>query len=215
VWVEHSRVHEGAEAVVSTGTWMGLPAVLKKRRKRGWRHPSLEESLTRRRIIAEARILTRLDENEIPAPKVLAIDLHSRTLLLSRLKGVPFVELIDNGQSNHQHFVDLGMSIRNIHNAGIAHGDLTTHNIWVSDGNSMIIIDFGLGKVTSDVESFGTDLHGLYESLSARHPEIKYAMDSVIEGYLGETGVATRNNPSSLEVIKRLNVIQERVRYHG
>ena len=38
-WSEGETLHLGAEAEVIAGTWFGRPAVLKKRRPRGWRHP--------------------------------------------------------------------------------------------------------------------------------------------------------------------------------
>ena len=62
MWIEDTVLHIGAEATAISGSWMGRKAVLKKREPRAYRHPSLDRKLTRQRLAAEARILSRLDD---------------------------------------------------------------------------------------------------------------------------------------------------------
>ena len=56
-WVLEEILHDGAEARTIAGKWLGTNAVMKIRRPKGYRHPSLDNSLTKRRLFAEARIL--------------------------------------------------------------------------------------------------------------------------------------------------------------
>ena len=72
------------------------------------------------------------------------------------------------------------------------------------------------------MEGLGIDLHVLHEILRASHPDIQNAMDQVLEGYLeldNELGDAPEAPgglpPSAKDVLKRLEQIMKRVRYHG
>ena len=50
--------------------------------------------------------------------------------------------------------------IRRLHEIGISHGDLTTHNVMVSEDN-LHLIDFGLSRQSPELEHFGLDLQVL------------------------------------------------------
>ena len=65
-------------------------------------------------------------------------------------------------------------------------------------------------------------MHVLHEIFRASHPEVKNGMESVLKGYLaldeelGEPDEAPGGMPPSAnEVVKRLEQIMTRVRYHG
>ena len=61
-WVGGERLHLGAEAEVISGSWFGRPAILKKRRLRGWRHPDLDRALTSKRMTNEVKLTIWLAE---------------------------------------------------------------------------------------------------------------------------------------------------------
>tara|TARA_B000000437_G_scaffold37153_1_gene24900 strand:- start:72 stop:422 length:351 start_codon:yes stop_codon:yes gene_type:complete len=84
MWIEDTVLHIGAEATAIAGSWMGRKAVLKKREPRAYRHPSLDRKLTRQRLAAEARILSRLQSIDFPSPSLLDIDADGGWMLLSR-----------------------------------------------------------------------------------------------------------------------------------
>ena len=72
------------------------------------------------------------------------------------------------------------------------------------------------------MEGFGIDLHVLHEIFRASHPDVENAMDLVLEGYLaldnelGKPLLAPGGQPpSAIDIIKRLEQIMKRVRYHG
>ena len=204
-WVGAEMLHQGAEAIVHAGTWMGEEAVLKQRQPRTWRHPDLDARLTKSRMSAEVRLLRRLHLAGIPVPVLLAIDSTDGWMITSRMPGVPLFEHLRNGGESEM-LEELGAMIRRIHATGISHGDLTTHNILWDAEQGLSIIDFGLSQITDDTEPLGLDLQVLNECLKASHPSIEDAIERVLAGYLNEGGK---------DVVKRFNDIRRRVRYHG
>ena len=213
-WVEEAVLHDGAEARTIVGKWFGTDAVMKIRRPKGYRHPSLDQSLTKRRLFAEARILVHLSNSELPIPNLLDFDEKNSTIVMTRLPGVPLFEILRN--SNDPEMVSsimysCGKLIRKIHSLGVSHGDLTTHNLLGDDSSFIQIIDFGLGRLSPEIESLGQDLQVLSECLSASHPNHSDAMKFVLKGYTdGE-----KKGESIADVISRYQEIQGRVRYHG
>ncbi|MDP6325030.1 MAG: KEOPS complex kinase/ATPase Bud32 [Candidatus Thalassarchaeaceae archaeon] len=204
-WVGAEMLHQGAEAVVHAGRWMGREAVLKQRQPRTWRHPDLDARLTKSRMSAEVRLLRRLHLAAVPVPVLLAIDATAGWIITSRMPGGPLFDHLRNGGDSDM-LEELGATIRRIHATGISHGDLTTHNILWDDEHGLSIIDFGLSQITDDIEPLGLDLQVLNECLKASHPNIEGAIDRVLAGYLGEGGK---------DVVTRFNDIRGRVRYHG
>jgi Kae1-associated kinase Bud32 len=55
----------------------------------------------------------------------------------------------------------LGATVGMLHDAGLAHGDLTTSNVMVRDAASdrLTVIDFGLAFSTKSSEDMGVDLY--------------------------------------------------------
>ena len=73
-----------------------------------------------------------------------------------------------------------------------------------------------------EVERFGIDLHVMDEILGASHPNIVNGIDDFIDGYLqcdGNQGplqeLSGGTPPTATEVLKRLDDVRSRVRYHG
>ncbi len=204
-WIGAEMLHRGAEAVVHAGTWMGRDAVLKQRDPRTWRHPDLDARLTKSRMSAEIRLLRRLHLSGSPVPELLATDVSAGWMITSRMPGGPLFDHL-RGDGDSEMLEELGAIIRQIHAAGISHGDLTTHNILWDAKDGLSIIDFGLSQITDDLEPMGLDLQVLNECLKASHPSIEGAIDRVISGYLTQGGK---------DVVARFNDIRGRVRYHG
>ena len=225
VWIEHELIHEGAEAVVHTGEWMGQPAIRKHRRIRAWRHPDLDRKLTSTRLSNEARILLLMKRRGLSCPSIFDIDIDNGILVMQKIEGETLVDTLrDNsvGIDVKGVFTRLGEVLRELHRFRLTHGDITTTNIILQPSGEPILIDYGLGRLTFDTEPFGLDLHVLHECLQASHPDILGAMKHVVEGYAAideregppekiEGGVL----PSASEVLSRFEQIKTRVRYHG
>ena len=82
---------------------------------------------------------------------------------------------------------------------------------------NLSLIDFGLARISPEIEQLGLDLQVLNECLTASHYEIDSAVEVMIEGYLSGDSGQTKAlvNISAEEVIERFNAIRGRVRYHA
>ena len=221
-WIDGQLLHLGAEAEVSTGSWFGRPAIMKKRRPRGWRHPDLDRSLTRTRMNNEVKLTIWLAGIGAPVPAIWDVDMIESTIIMEKIEGRPLIEILHAGEHNDELLKKVGKSIRIFHRNAVNHGDLSTNNILINDNGEAILIDLGLSSREYELEGLGIDLHVLHEILRASHPDIEGAMGLVLEGYLAlddELGdpIAAPGGlpPSAVNVVKRLEQIRKRVRYHG
>ena len=213
MWMPEKTLHEGAEATVIAGSWLGKDAVLKMRRPRGYRHPDLDRSLTRQRLSVEARVLARLQSSEFPSPALFDLDIEEGWMLLSRIDGRPLYDALNDTSVDDDSIVNVGALIRRLHEMDISHGDMTTHNILADAAGSLSLIDFGLARISPELEHLGLDLQVLNECLTASHSEHEGAVQSMVDWYLAADaggGVA-----SATEVVARFDAIRGRVRYHG
>lgn len=221
-WAEGERLHVGAEAEVIAGRWHGRSAVLKKRRPRGWRHPDLDASLTKKRMTNEIKLTIWLASRGAPVPAIWDVDIEESKIIMEKIEGKPLIEILQSNEHDEKLLIDVGRAIRELHRNAVNHGDLSTNNILVTNKREVVLIDLGLSSREYDVEGFGIDLHVLHEILRASHPNVKGAMDLVLKGYvsldeeLGEPIAAPGGMPpDAVDVVKRLQQIMTRVRYHG
>ncbi len=164
-------IYRGAEAVIYSGMYLNEKIVLKIRYPKKYRHPQLDYHLRFTRTKLEARILQRSLTAGVNVPSVMAILTRHAGLVLKHVEGshlTTFLEtpkLITNEEQQrwpralHEIFQQIGTQVGRLHASGIAHGDLTPHNMILSnDLQSLHIIDFGLATITNDPEKFATDL---------------------------------------------------------
>ena len=226
VFLPDSRLYLGAEAEVWSGFWMGKPAVRKLRRNRAWRHPDLEKRLGYRRMLSEARILIRIKNSGLPVPAIWDVDLENGRIVMEKIAGRPLIEILRDHSLTKQQIdkalFNTGASVRLLHRLAVTHGDLSTNNILIDEDFNAALIDFGLSAVEYEVERFGIDLHVMDEILGASHPNIENAIDVFLDGYRqcdareGPTlELSGGKPPAAQEVIKRLDDVRSRVRYHG
>ena len=214
MWMPAKVLHEGAEATVTAGSWMGKPAVLKARRPRGYRHPDLDRRLTRQRLSAEARVLGKLQSIGFPSPSIIDIDQSQAWILKSRIEGAPLYDHLKSGSAGIESLQHLGALVRRLHEAEVSHGDLTTHNVVISIDGLPYLIDFGLSRQSPELEHLGLDLQVLNECLTASHSSIVGGIEAVSEGYIEEES-DTKNTWPAAQVVERFQKITSRVRYHG
>ena len=98
-----------------------------------------------------------------------------------------------------------GRVIGLLHGAGIVHGDLTGSNIMVEDGG-IVLIDFGLAQVTSELEARGVDLHVFLQTLEAAVPRDELHGEAFVRGYRETFSGAD-------QVLEREREIRRRGRY--
>ena len=213
LWKPSKMIHQGAEATVFSGYWMGEKAIFKKRNHRSYRHPDLDRRLTRQRLSVEVRVLRKLHSTTVPSPSLFDVDIDEGWIILSEVEGVTLYESLLNGESNIEQIEKFGGLIRQLHELGISHGDLTTHNVMINDEGELTLIDFGLSKISPEIEHLGLDLQVLHECLNASHYEENGAIESMIDGYMSNS--SDNIAPSGPDVIERFNSIRSRVRYHA
>ena len=190
-----ARTVRGAEAVVEfeDGT------VRKRRVPKGYRHPDLDDRLRRHRTAVEARLIHEARTLGVPTPVIHDIDAQAATIVFEH---VGETDLQDRLLPESLEAV--GQYLASLHNHGIVHGDPTTRNVRV-DGRA-VLIDFGLGFHSDDVEDFAMDLHVLFQSLEGTAHEPEALNDRVEAAYLDIGDEA---------VIQRLRTIEARGRYQS
>jgi TP53 regulating kinase-like protein len=105
-------------------------------------------------------------------------------------------------------FRKLGRMTALLHLAGIMHGDLTTSNILVNDGE-LVLIDFGLAIRSKRLEDHAVDFRLIKETLTGAHPRIwSQALESLFDAYGGEVGERYLR-----AVTRQLREIERRGRY--
>jgi len=225
-WIEEKLLHVGAEATVTSGCWLGIPAVMKARKPREWRHPDLDLRLTTQRMNAEVRILNKLSHSGLPTPHLLDLDTSKTTMITTLMGGLPLVQILRENKltKSHYHkiFSEIGVCIRKLHRLGVTHGDLTTNNMLWDKAEGISLVDFGLAKITYELEQYGLDFHLMHECFGASHPEQDTAMELIVENYLDyddKHGLPESTGGGELplagDVISRFEQIKTRVRYHG
>eukprot|EP01053_Blabericola_migrator_P002374 Blabericola_migrator_1__2373@NODE_1665_length_4054_cov_138_103085_g1082_i0_p2_GENE_NODE_1665_length_4054_cov_138_103085_g1082_i0NODE_1665_length_4054_cov_138_103085_g1082_i0_p2_ORF_typecomplete_len227_score42_41Kdo/PF06293_14/2e36RIO1/PF01163_22/1e17Pkinase/PF00069_25/2_6e13Pkinase_Tyr/PF07714_17/2_5e09WaaY/PF06176_11/3_9e08APH/PF01636_23/9_9e08Pkinase_fungal/PF17667_1/1_1e05EcKinase/PF02958_20/3_2e05Choline_kinase/PF01633_20/0_00059Choline_kinase/PF01633_20/7_1e02Fructosamin_kin/PF03881_14/4_5e len=208
---------QGAESKVYSGTFLGLDAVCKERFSKKYRHPALDEQLTKTRVRAEVRNLQKCKVAGIDCPAVLAVRPTQGVVCLERIKGDTLASYLRRRavgkltESEESLFSELptklGVLLSKLHEAKIVHGDLTTCNIMLREGtDSIVLIDFGLAQTTEDLEDRAVDLYVFERAMESTHAECAAEFNKkVFKAYADQTR-------KSAETIKRLDAVRARGR---
>jgi Kae1-associated kinase Bud32 len=95
----------------------------------------------------------------------------------------------------------LAEQVSRLHSTDVIHGDITTSNAIVSDGE-VYLIDFGLSDHSDRVEDKAVDIHLLKQVLKASHTEEFWEIFA--EKYREE---------GEKEVVEKVSEIEDRARY--
>lgn len=187
----YELISQGAEAKlwkIPAGSLFDVPCIAKERFSKAYRHPTLDEKLTKQRCRAEAKILTKCAEKGVSVPTVLRTD--APVLYLEYIDAPTVREYLENDllialddsattsrSSQHEKLVQLatkfGQMVAELHNLGVVHGDLTTSNAMIRMPEfALIVIDFGLAKNSFSMEERAVDLYVLERALSSTHPKL-------------------------------------------
>lgn len=187
-------IGHGAEALVKRDG----DDVVKTRPAKTYRHPRLDARLRRFRTRRESKVLQRLP---VAGPAFRWADDKEMVVRMQFLDGPQLRDALD--ETNAKRYAqEVGRLVRELHDAGICHGDLTTSNMVLVD-EEVHLIDFGLSFFSDDVEGKAVDLHLLKHSLDAKHPGLGM-WDGVLAAY----------NPSQ-ELLERFEEVEARGRYKG
>ena len=197
-------IYQGAEAVVLERDGV----IIKERIPKRYRLTVLDQQLRKQRTQAESSLLTKAKRAGLRVPRVL--DVQGTTLELELIAGTRVRELLDVMREGDLESVldQIGTIVAELHEAGIAHGDLTTSNMLLANGK-VYLIDFGLARTSIKVEDQANDLYLLKESLEAGHAPIAgKAWEQVLKAY-------KRKYPKASMVMKRLVEVNKRRRYRS
>ena len=205
-------IQHGAEAILYLDNRKdeeGSRTVLVKDRiKKGYRLPELDVRIRRQRTRHEDSLLERARRVGVDTPRVF--DVCENRLVMEFIDGDKVKDVFDEmGEKRRGETAGLiGEVLGNLHSASIVHGDFTTSNMILKDGQ-LFVIDFGLGKYSQKAEDQAVDLYLLYEALKAAH--FKYlneAWQKILKSY-------RQTYTKASDVLKRLEKIEKRRRYKG
>ncbi|KAK0413220.1 hypothetical protein QR680_006669 [Steinernema hermaphroditum] len=194
--IDKSSLKQGAEGRLLNCTFLGRRAVLKERFSKKYRHPDLDVSLTKERMKAELKGIMRCSElGGVRVPRVYFVNTQSNQIIFERIEGDPVRVFINSHHDDandpvvKEKLVNLckriGKTISTMHRAGIIHGDLTTSNMMLENGDPerLVMIDFGLASASPTAEDKGVDLYVLERAILSTHPFAEYLFESILQGY--------------------------------
>jgi len=179
-------LHRGAEADLSLATIGPWRVVLKRRVRKAYRNPSLDEQIRHDRTLSEAAIIHEARTAGARVPSIIGIDVENNAIAITHLDGTVARERLDEmGIDEARKLLrSIGEQIGLLHTAGIVHGDLTTSNVIVSAYGAPFIVDFGMSRRSIEPEDRGVDLHLLQRSIVASHSKNPSSMmNAMIRGY--------------------------------
>ncbi len=206
--VQAERIAKGAEAVIFKGTFLKEVITIKQRIPKSYRHPEIDQRIRLQRLRSEAKVMTSARKLGVSVPSLMGIDLRNFTLILESLDGILLYEKMDTLPVDELHpiFSNLGTQIGLLHKNDIIHGDLTVFNVLVQPEDEPSIIDFGLGRISNELEAKADDILTFYSTLKAIQPASKILFNTFLEGYLSEY----QEGKKTYEQMKK---IQSRARY--
>ena len=188
-------VKQGAEAKLHVGSFLGQKAIAKERFPKKYRHPSLDQQLTKKRLKAELKLLIRCKKLGIRTPTIFFADADKSLFIMEYLsEAVTSRDLINavrasEAEADCNRLTDvlkkMGETVAKLHNDGVIHGDLTTSNILVDAGreDELVMIDFGLGFSEGTAEDKGVDLYVLERAFHSTHPNMEADFAVLLDGY--------------------------------
>lgn len=201
--------------------------ICKERFSKAYRHPDLDERLTKSRCRSEARVLEKCaKKSDIRVPEVIRVE--APLLYIEYVDGPTLKSYLIDTTNQSRISLSLlakvmGETIAKLHNLGVVHGDLTTSNMLVLEGENedkkksfqLVMIDFGLAKSTSSVEEQAVDLYVLERALESTHPGLPdYFFDMILEAYAAISDSESKQieKKHQQSTLKRLEQVRQRGR---
>jgi TP53 regulating kinase and related kinases len=201
--------------------------ICKERFAKAYRHPVLDERLTKSRCRSEARMLEKCGKSDkIRVPNVVRVE--APILYMEYIEAPSLKEYLLRNQDKEitDEFVsklakEMGILVGTIHTLGVIHGDLTSSNMLIvfdeKKGGSfeLVVIDFGLAKSSSSVEEQAVDLYVLERAIQSTHPELPETFfDEMLKNYSDHTA---KNSPTTAPKKSQQSTLSrlEQVRLRG
>ncbi len=163
---------QGAEALVYSDAYLGKKCIVKLREPKNYREKSLDLQILKQRMRSECTMLSRAKKAGVRTPVIWKIDFAKLAITLEFISGRTLKqELLGKNSQADMLCSKLGEEIAKLHSADLVHGDLTTSNI-ILHNKGLVFLDFGLGEISSKIESKAVDLLALKKTFAATHFKI-------------------------------------------
>lgn len=224
---------QGAEAKLFVCNYLGKPTLVKERFKKNYRHPDLDETITKERIRNEARSIVRCKTIGVKTPTLYLVDFDRRRIYMQYFEdSITAKDFIINTKKLEAEDGDrrlnvlaqkIGKTVRLLHEHSIIHGDLTSsnilleNNIALGDSNllqltniELVMIDFGLSHTDSSAEDMGVDLYVLERAIISTHNDCPDLFSKILETY---KNIKSKNKFFNIkEVINKFDEVRARGR---
>jgi Kae1-associated kinase Bud32 len=159
--------YKGAEAELSSGEYLGIPCVIKKRVPKAYRIPELDRKLRYSRMRTEVSLL-RGARKAVNTPHVLGVDTKGSAITMEKVQGEKVKDLFLRGKRVERTAKEIGKAVALLHRDGIIHNDLTTSNM-IAARDGIYFVDFGMGFRSQKLEDKATDLVVFRKMLKSTH----------------------------------------------
>lgn len=199
-------IKKGAEADLYLVHLEGKKVLVKERIRKSYRIEEIDRRIRKQRTQKEVKIMNSARKLGIKVPQIIKVEdfkIFMEWIDGNTLKDVlNFLEKDEIEKIGYQ----VGRILAKLHSNKIFHGDPTTSNLIIKEGE-IYLIDFGLSGFSQRIEDYGVDLNLMYESLKSSHSSIlNIFFEKFKEGYKDEFKDAEK-------VFKRMDEIEKRARY--
>ncbi|KAF9420559.1 hypothetical protein HW555_003309 [Spodoptera exigua] len=212
---------QGAEAKLYICNYLGKPTLIKERFKKKYRHPDLDEHITKDRIKNEARSIVRCKAFGVRTPALYLVDFHRSRIYMEHLeKSITVKDFIikhvtDDKKAKLDTVTEMiGQNVRKLHENNIIHGDLTTSNMllipksgneeddWLHGDLDLVMIDFGLSYIGASPEDKGVDLYVLERAIISTHNDYPDLFKAILEAYKKQSKKKIEETLSKFEEVR-------------
>lgn len=198
------EIGRGAEAAIFRTVFRGRESIVKVRIPKGYRHPDLDRHLRTSRTKSEVRVMRDARSAGVRTPVVYDID--DEKITMEYIDGESVRKILENRPEMAEELCrKIGKAVAKLHSARIAHGDLTTSNMILANGE-ICLIDFSLGCTRADTEALGVDLRLLERAMTSAHSDIGGAFAYIADAY-------AENMKDYKRIFSKMDEIKSRARY--
>jgi TP53 regulating kinase-like protein len=204
-------IQKGAEATLYSTEWNDRRVVIKKRFRKKYRPPELDERIRTYRTVHEPQLIHGAKRAGVPTPVIYQVNPKEATIVMEFIEGKQVKEILNElSERKRRHIcLQIGRSIGKLHESGLIHGDLTTSNMILNSESRVVFVDFGLGEKTDELESRAVDLHLMKRALQSTHFRFaQECLDAVMDGYANVLGPEITR-----ETLQKIEAIEKRGRY--
>lgn len=216
-------LYQGAEGRIYVGKFKDQECLVKERFVKAYRHPTLDQHLTKSRMKAEEKAHKRCENAGVLTPKLFGIDFRARKIFMEYLKTSItakqyIIQYLDAEKPDDNKISKLmkciGINVAKLHDNNIIHGDLTSSNILIRPKGGcedfsdydIVMIDFGLSYHSTSVEDKGVDLYVLERALISTHSKFTMLFTKILGAYTEEYKAGYK------DAVKKLNEVRARGR---